>query len=186
MIPPVTVMAVAIMMLGGVPGWAQTGAPPPQLKGLSAQDVARFKQIVAGVIQNPSYLTPAVHGEFWRILARTGAKPAQMNAVRESMTGLLTVYYPVFWQDALMSLRSRQPHKSPQRLQYENRLLAQRLITQNMVRTNDSLMANIASGKPIVVQGKSMSINEPAIQASLRNFQETARRVDRLFTPGQR
>jgi hypothetical protein len=153
---------------------------------LSAQDTNRLKQIVTGVVQNPSYLTPAVHGEFWRILAKAGATPAQVKAVRESMTGLRTVYYPLFWQDALMSLRSRQPHKSAQRQQYENRLLAQRLITKDMVRANDSLITNIASGKPIVVQGKSISLSEPAIQTSLRNFQETARRVDRLFTPGQR
>lgn len=188
MIPVVMVMAIAVMILGGKPGWAQTGAaaPAPQMKGMSGQDVARFKQIITGVIQNPSYLTPAVHGEFWRILTKTGATPAQLNAVRESMTGLLTVYYPLFWQDALMSLRNRQPYKSPQRQQYENRLLAQRLITPDMIRTNDSLLANIAAGRPIVVQGKSMSVNEPAIQASLRSFQDTARRVDQLFTPGRR
>ncbi len=185
-VPVVTTIVVAVMILGGAPGWSQTGPPSPQLQRLSPQEAARFQQIITGVIQNPNYLTPSVHGEFWRILRKMGASPAEVKAVRERMTGMLTVYYPLFWQDALTSLRNRRPYKSPQRQQYEKKLLAQRLITRSMVNSNDAMMANIASGNPIVVQGKSIPLNQQAIEASLRNLQVTVARVDRLFTPGPR
>ncbi|MDQ7784462.1 MAG: hypothetical protein RDU20_16370 [Desulfomonilaceae bacterium] len=186
LIPVLATVLAAMIISGGGPVRAQTGAQSPQLKGLSAQEASRFKQIITGVIQNPNYLTPAVHDEFWRTLAKTRATPAQVRSVRESMTGMLTVYYPMFWQDALVSLRNRRPYKSPQRQQYENKLLSQRIVTSTMISANDSLMANIASGKPIVRQGQSIVLNEQMIQASLQSVQEAARRVDRLFTPGQR
>ncbi len=179
-------LAAAAVLLGSEPGWSQNRAPAPQPMRLSAQDVARFKEIIHGVIQNPTYLTPAVHGEFWRILAKTGATPKQVSNMRERMTGMLTVYFPMFWQDALTSLRNRRPYKSAQRQQYENKLLAQRIISKKMIKANDSLIANIASGKPIVHQGRNVLPNEQAIQASLSSAQEIAKRVDWLFTPVRR
>ncbi|MFH1115405.1 MAG: hypothetical protein V1792_15970 [Pseudomonadota bacterium] len=179
-------LTAAAVLLGGEPARSQTRAPSPQLKGLSAQDVARFKQIIHGVIHNPGNLTPAVHGEFWRILAKTGATPQQAAAMREQMTGMLTVYYPMFWQDALDSLRHRRPYKSAQRQEYEKELLARRLITADKIKANDALIAGIASGQPVDRQGKRIVLNEQAIQASLKNVQDTAKRVDWLFTQGGR
>jgi hypothetical protein len=181
-----TVIAVTITVLGMGQGLAQARPQTIRMKALSANDQARYTQILRGVIQNPQYLTPAVHGEFQRILSKTGATAAQIKVLRERMTGMLTVYYPLFWQDALASLRNGRPIKSAQRQNYEKKMLAQRLITKEAIAANDSRISMIAQRKPITNQGKSVVLNEQAIQASLSNVQQTARRINQLFAPRPR
>lgn len=165
---------------------AQNRAPLPQKRSVSPHDTARLKHIIQGVIRDPNFLTPSIHTEFWQILKKTGASSKQVRALQEAMTGKLSVYYPLYWQDALTSLRNGRPYKSAQRQDYENKMLRRGMISKKELKTNNSLIAQIAAGKPISRQGKKIVVNEKAIQASLGRVRETAKRIERLFSPQQR
>ena len=78
------------------------------------------------------------------------------------------------------------PSSRPQRQNYEKKMLSQRLITKKVIAANDSRISMIAQRKPITNQGKSVVLNEQAIQASLSNVQQTARRINQLFAPTPR
>ena len=66
-------------------------------------------------MQNPNFLTPSVRREFHQMLAKMGGSSAQVQDMREMMTGVLAVYQPLFWQDSLIAVQTGKPHKSQQR-----------------------------------------------------------------------
>jgi len=173
--------ALAISILATIPRVER------DFKLLFAQPpTARFEQIIKGVMQDESFRTAQVHQEFWSMLTVGGASVAQIRDLRDKMTGMLTVYQPVFWQDALESLRTGQPYKSVQREDYEKNLLAKGMITIERIRANDVTMAKIAAREAITRDGQSIVFNEDMIEPMLATIQQVVKRVDQLFTPPQK
>ena len=85
-------------------------------------------------MRDPNFLKPSVHNEFWHLMKKTGASSNQVKALQEMMTGKLTIYYPLYWQDALTSLQKGRSYKSVQRQEYENKMLRQRMITREELK----------------------------------------------------
>ena len=178
-----------LAVIAVMPAGAQTsGTTDPQATSSSRplQQQERYVEIVKAVLQSPDSLTPAVHGEFWAIADSWALSPAQMSEMRERMTGLLTLYQPLFWQDVLKTLETGQPQKSTQRADLEKRLISQGAMSKKRTETNDALMVKIAAKEPIAIGGQSTVINEELARSVLAGIQERARGIDKLFTRPQK
>ncbi|MFH0826063.1 MAG: hypothetical protein V2B18_25195 [Pseudomonadota bacterium] len=154
---------------------------PTSSARLTDQQVSRFQEILKGVMEDPSFLTPFVRQEFQQLLAKTGYSPAQIQDLREKMTGVLTTYQPLLWQDALIAFQTGKPHKSRQREDYEKRMIAKGLIPAERINKNNSLLSRIAAREPVPWQGQQVVLDEDAIRGTLNSIQETATRIDGLF-----
>ena len=81
-------------------------------------------------MQNPNF-SHLLSAENSTDLAKMGGSSAQVQDMREMMTGVLAVYQPLFWQDALIAVQTGKPHKSQQREDCEKRLMAKGLLSTN-------------------------------------------------------
>lgn len=180
-------MALVISILATIPATERTFRLfLAQRARIPSEQVIRYEKIYKGVIQDQNFLTPQVHQEFWGMLNAEGLSSAQIKDLREQMSGVITVYQPLFWQDALKSLESGQPCKSPQREDCEKRMLKKGIMTIDRIRTNDELIAKIAAREAVTRDGQSLVFKEDMIEPILANVQEAANRVDQLFTPPQK
>jgi hypothetical protein len=146
----------------------------------------RYMQIIKGVIADPNFLTPKIHEEFWSKLIAGGLSPEEINELRIKMTGTITIYQSVFWQDALKALRTGQPYKSPQRADYEAAQLKNKMLTLERIIANDVLMTKIASRDPVTQNGQTFVFSEDIIESIIMENKEVAKRVDNLFTHQQK
>lgn len=174
-------VALVISLVATIPGLQRT------FKSLSTEvSGARFEQIIKGVVQDENYLTPQIHQEFWGMINREGISSAQIRDLRDKMTGLLTVYQPLFWKDAVESLKTGQPCKSPERDEYEKNMLRKGLMTNERIRANDLMMAKIAAREAVTRDGQSIVFSEDTIEQMLLNIQQVIKRQEQLFTPPQK
>lgn len=183
-------VALVMAMLATIPSiteiFEKSVGRPTSFAQLTDQQSRRFKEIIKGVMSDPTYLTPAVRREFRQILSDMGGTKAQVQKLRERMTGVITVYQPLFWQDALIAFQTGSPHKSRRRADYEKRMIAKGLISAERVRKNDILISKVAAHEPIAWKGQEVLLNEELIRYVLNTIQETAARVDGLFpSPGK-
>lgn len=182
--------ALAVACLATIPliirDIGQVGQRPVVSARLSEQQMARFQEILRGVLGDPNFLTPAIHQEFRQILQKMGGSPAELQNLREKMTGLVTTYQPRFWKDVLVSLQTGRPHKSRQRDEYEKSMIAKGLISTERVTNNDALLVKIAVRERVSRDGQQILFDEEKVQDILKSIEETARRVDVLFSKAPR
>lgn len=138
-------VALIIAVLATIPSVVRTFRKPiiqpASSSQLTEQQKRRFQEIIKGVMGNPSFLTPSVRQEFHQILAKMGGSPEQIQDLREKMTGVLTAYQPLFWQDALIACQTGKPHKSRQREDYEKGMIAKGLLsTERIKKTTTSYL----------------------------------------------
>jgi hypothetical protein len=179
-------VALIIAVLATIPSITKTfqmfGRQPASSAQLTDQQARRFQEIIKGAMSNPSYLTPSVRQEFREMLTKMGGTPEQIQHLREKMTGLVTTYQPLFWQDALIAFQTGKPHKSQRREDYEKRIIAKGLVSTERINNNNILMSKIAARESLPWQGQQVVLDEDAIRGILDNVQETAARIDRLFS----
>lgn len=149
---------------------------------LSSAEKTRFREILFGVMQDPDYMSPQVHGEFWLLLEKAALRPSDLKQLRDLLIGEATVYNRLLYEDAMWALKTGRPFKSIQREQYEKRLLALGLITEWRIRENESLIAKIAAREPVAYQGTTIVFNEDLVKGILDNIDKVMRRVDSLFS----
>lgn len=163
------------------PGISSTAADP--IDPLSSAEKARFREIIAGVVEDPDYLTPVVHTEFWSLLNKTGPLPApEVQQLRDTMTGILTIYHRYFYEDALWALKTGRPFKSLQREEYEKDLLSRGEITEWRIQENETLIAKIAAKEAIPFGGTTIVLSEDIVNEILAGLEDAGRRIDALFS----
>lgn len=145
-------------------------------QGLAVQEIVRT------VMQDPTYLTPEVHAEFWRLIRGDTLSPDELAQVRENFTDLTAPYMRLFFQDALESYRSGQPVKSRARAEYEQAILARGIIGQSRIEANDMMMKKIAARELVVDGEREVMFDEETITAALENVDNSLRALDILFT----
>jgi hypothetical protein len=190
----VILIAVITLALGFIPP-LQTMIDNPQsiigtssavadpIDRLSSAEKTRFMEIILGVIQDPTYLTPNIHAEFWVIVDKVGPlTPAEIEKTRDMMTGMFTTYNRYFFEDALWALKIERPFKSIQREKYEKQLLNLGHMTEFRIKENDKTIERIASKQPISGQGSTVLVNEDIIKEILASLEATGKRLDELFT----
>jgi hypothetical protein len=150
---------------------------------LSSAEKTRLNEIILGVMQDPNYLTPNIHAEFWVILDKIGPlTPAEIEKTRDMITGMFTTYNRYFYEDALWALKIGRPFKSSQREKYEKHLFNLGLMTEWGIKENDRMMEKIAYKQPISTQGSTVLIKENMIKDILASLEATGKRLDELFT----
>lgn len=153
------------------------------IDSLSSAEKIRFMDIIKGVIQDPDFLTPNVHAEFWALIDKVGPiSTSEVQERRDMTTGVVTIYQRYFHEDALWALKTGHPFKSLERERYEKHLLDLGVMTEWRIKENEALMAKIAVRELIPYQGTTIVYNEDIIYEILANLEAAGKRLDTLFT----
>lgn len=179
----IAALATIPSLMSSQPTRKNLGVAADPADRLSSTEKTRFREILAGVIQDPDYLTLNVHAEFWTLLDKMGPlSPSEVQKLRDMMTGTVTIYQRYFYEDALWALKAGRAFKSLQRERYEKHLLNLDVITEWRIKENDTLIAKIAAKEPIPYQGTAVVLNEDIINEILASLEIVGKRVDTLFT----
>lgn len=162
-----------------------TVAPSPAQ--LTVAEEERLKEIIQGVLTKPNFLNEQVHREFWKIIERNGrATPAEevelQRQVREKIIYALTTYMKHYYADALTTLRTSKPYKSPEREQDEAKMLVDGRLTSERVAQNEAILQKIAKREPIERNGQTFMFDEVKIKSAMTQLDAAAERIERLFT----
>lgn len=149
---------------------------------LSTADQARLKAIMGSVVNDSTTFTPEVHAEFWEILDRAHLTRTEEEYIRTSLADMTVTYQRLFYLDALTAIKGRQPVKSKDRALLEGRLLAAGEVSEARITANDSLIARIASGRPVPAQGGVVMFNEERIRTMIKLLSSGEGRLAALFT----
>lgn len=157
-----------------------------QVKLTTAEEM-HLKKIIQGVMTKPDYLNEDVHREFWKIIERNGKVTSAQESellrqVREKITYALTTYMKHYFADALITLRTGKPYKSPKRAQDEARMLADGGLTSERIKQNEALLQKIAKNEPIERNGQKFTFNEAMIKAAISQLDGASARITILFT----
>lgn len=150
---------------------------------LSVDEELRVRDIIKGVLQDPDFITPEIHSEFWGYLNKDGvATDLFLAEQKELLTGIILKQQKYFYEDAICAVTSGKPTKSVKREQYEKALLAKGIITESRVNQNEEIIRKIAEMQPISVDGNEIIMTEDILKTVLGSLDATSRRVDHLFT----
>ncbi len=154
------------------------------LTELSSTELARFKEIMTSALQSDTYLTTAIRQEFWALMDKLGpVTEADIATFKDTIVGPGLTYMQYFFTDALTALQTGQPYKSPERQQYEQRLIGLGVMTQYRLNQNESLMQSIATGQPVTLGGETGVVDAAIIQQGLENVAAGEARIELLLTP---
>jgi hypothetical protein len=152
---------------------------------LSAVDESRINEIILSVMQGGVGMPTAVmHSELWSILDQQGELCEEDIALtRETMTVAMECNRH-FYQDVLYALHTGVPHKSSQRLDCENTIVA--LLSADeaseRISENENLMRKIIQGQPISTASGDVVFTEEVIESTLRDIEAKLGRINNLFT----
>jgi hypothetical protein len=162
------------------------------LQQIPSEEGNRFRQIIVGVMRNnPTFITDEAHTEFWSILDRWASldpratkdsNKAFEQYMRAYFGGGVRTYGRVFWEDALWAVTNGQTFKSQKREEFEEDLYKKGEITKFQIKENERKIERIARGQPILVNGEDIILDKELILELLGTLEETAKRVERLFT----
>lgn len=142
-----------------------------------------MKEIVLNTIQNPNYLTPAIHKEFWTIINKYEKNLSQddINYMKGINAGVYE-YMRMFYTDALISLKTGNSFKSNERKDYEKLLLKLGVLKKDRVESNDLFMDNVALKKPVSTESGSIILTEDMIRDALDKVKAVSKRIDLLYS----
>ncbi len=162
------------------------------LQEVPSEEKNRFREIIVGVMRNdPAFLTPSAHSEFWAILDRwTALDPSATEEsnrrfriyLRSWMGSQLRNYQKLFWEDALWAVTIQRPFKSRQREDMEEKMYASGDLSKFQIKKNEDLIEKIANGEAVSLDGGKLVLDESAIKELLGSIDATVLRVETLFT----
>ncbi len=107
---------------------------------------------------------------FWEIINKHGGDPKDIKYVgdlRSLDVVKINQYMRLFFEDALISLETKQPIKSNQRKELESKFDPK---YTDLIKKNDAMMLQIAAGEPVIKDGKSVLFNQETISETLLNL----------------
>lgn len=151
---------------------------------LTEEDKGRVVKILQDVSKHKGQPTRETFREFWIIWEKQGRWPeADIQDLRDRLVGPSLIYMTYVWQDALNSLQTSTPQKSPERAKYEKRLLALEIINKVEVEKNDRMIEKIAHQEPLTTEdGREYVVTEAGIQLVLTSLLDADKRIERLFS----
>ena len=157
---------------------------------LNSPEYRRVIEIIKTVVIDPDMPTKAVRDEFWFLVKGMGeahGTPLTENDIDslrgafDTVVGVGLTYQRLFWEDALRAQRSGRPVRSQARSAYEAFLLERRFATAERIRQNNLLIASVAAGEPIQVQGESAVFDAEMIGAIIANLDAGFQRLESLY-----
>ncbi|AZN41181.1 hypothetical protein [Paenibacillus albus] len=149
-------------------------------KNMTAHQKDRFQMFVARVVRDKNNLTPETIRQFWELVDEVKATDEEVATMKDLLAGPIVLYMKFFFDDALIALSQGVPYKSPERAEYEQHLKSLHAITDDRIRQNDELMAQIAAREPLLQGGA--AIDELIIRDAIINVNEAIRSITILFT----
>ncbi|PEL13290.1 hypothetical protein [Bacillus sp. AFS017336] len=145
----------------------------------------RIERIIIGIQQNdPSFLTQEVHKEFWDILESHGElSENQIDVIKEPYISA-TTEMGYFYEDAIISLNSKEPFISNKRKDHESIMLGEGLITQEKLNKNQQILEKIAKREPVSVPGNDgeFVLDEIQMQVIASRYNRAVFNIEDLFT----
>lgn len=172
-----------------LPQPSPTSFQTPTLDLYSSAEQTRLQEIVANTMNNPEFLTPTTHKEFWNILARPfhirpEAIPAEaFTPMQKTISDFARNYQRAFWEDALKAISLKRSYESLEREQLEREGVGGQLIPSWRLQQNQELMQHIANQEPVSMKGMSIVFTKEVIRDILSNVDQTAERINQLFRP---
>lgn len=178
---------IFVVWLGGAPPSSQgepqgqpvTSLPVNECLHTSAvhfSDIenSRMKEIMVSVMQGDINMpTIAIYNEFWSTMFSHGRLCQEDLTLTRDGLALASECNKLFYQDALISLHTKEAYKSSERLNCEDK---------TRVKANAELMLSIATGQPIRTANGSVVFTEEVIQTSLNDINKKLEGLDRLFS----
>jgi len=141
----------------------------------------RVREIMTNVARDETFLTDAIHREFWSLADKTGAKSTEdLERASNIIIKLGLTYQRYFWEDALWALKSGRFYKSRQRAPFEtdNKFM----FHESRLRQSDLMIEDISQKVPIVVgAGEKKVFDEDAIVETLNRVQTSGSRIKQLL-----
>lgn len=104
---------------------------------------------------------------YWEIVNNHGGDPKEIKEIgdlRSKDLVKINEYMRSYYEDALTSVKTKQPIKSSRRKELESEFDSK---YTDLFKKNDDMMMQIASGNPITNEGKSVLFNEEKISETL-------------------
>ena len=156
-----------------VSGQAITDNQDPSKTGrvaLSVGEKEELGRIYKKVINVNEEVDAKTHASFWSIVNRHGGSLAEIEGIETKLRmhfivdSVMTSYQKLFYQDALISIKTGKPFTSVERSGWNTR------ISQDRVSKNNELMTRIAAKKPIPTQGGSVVLTSAMATEILTNM----------------
>jgi len=151
---------------------------------ISISDQTRMKEIIIGVMDGAIEVTPAIKTELRNIFKKYNTTDEEINNFSNYGPAFATRYQKLFFTDALASVLSGNPTKSPERLDFETKALSQGLMTLERFKTSDEQMKLISNHQSVVgSNGSEVVFTVDTINSSLKNIDIIMDRLQLLFEP---
>ena len=147
---------------------------------ISQTDQSRMKEIMVGVMQNTVAVTPEIKQELFSIFRKYNLTDKEIEDFGMYGPAMAVNYQRVFFDDALLSLRSGTSVKSKERSDYESELLKRGLITKERLQKNDADMYAIANSQPMIGSVSVLTIDD--INQTINNINTIGARFQSLFS----
>lgn len=134
-------------------------------------DKEYFQKILLPIFQ-PTPIDEETKNQFWNFINNYDAKEV-VTDFTEFGNNLLSIGYQynlMFYEDALISLKSNSFYKSKEREEFENSVLKN---NKDRVIKNDILLNNIANKTPVPYNGDSIIFTMEIIQYILDNYSQS-------------
>lgn len=164
----------------------QTGCLHTNMVKFSVTEEARLKEIMVSVMQGDINMpTPLIYEEFWSIMDKYGRLCEEDITLTKDSIAATSECNKLFYQDALISLRTGKSYKSAQRLNCENKTILALLPTDKAnakIKANEDLMLRITNGQPIATATGSIVFTKETIQSTLNDISTKLEGLNRLFS----
>ncbi len=149
---------------------------------MSQIDQTRISEIITGVIQDTTPITPDLKFELRSILKKYNVTDEEIYDFIYYGPALSAFYQGYFFADALQSISSGSPVKSNDRLNFEKEALSRGLMTSERIKLNDREMDLIARRQPVTkFDGSQVIFTENNIRSSVQNISLVIDRLISLF-----
>ena len=140
----------------------------PNFSEISQVDQSWMREIITGVIQNTTKVTPMLKNELRGIFKKYNMTDVEIDNFASYGPALAVVYQAYFFLDALQAVSSGNPVKSDARLNFEKEALSRGQMTSERIKMNDEEMKLIASHQPVIgLDGKKYIFTEENINSTL-------------------
>jgi tetratricopeptide (TPR) repeat protein len=115
---------------------------------------------------------------FWEIVNNHGGDPTEIKEIGDISSKdivKMSKYMSSFYEDALVSVDTKQPFKSNQRKELESEFDPK---YSDLFKKNDAMMLQIASGNPVTYEGKTVFFDKELISETLLKMEETFKLFD--------
>lgn len=149
---------------------------------ISQVDKTRMTEIITGVIQNTTPITPEIKKEIKDIFKKYNTTDTEIKDFSIYGPVFMANYQKLFYTDALQAVSTGISVKSNERLNLEKEALSRGIMTAERIKTNNETMGMIASNQSIInSSGQGVLFTTDNIKSTLNDIDSMTERFKSLF-----